>query len=237
MLRLWLHISTRWFIIFSLIFFSSLSGLVTKEKGDQLFLRNNSQIASSEKSVKGAVSQSARRAFITSQVQELTIDAKKSDSLNPTPVSAVEWGTSKQLDEHTWTIQVGQDTKNATAQEILSALNSYRQKNGRGVLAWDDKLGEYANSRASYFISLGKLDGHAGFTDYVNNQDGFHKLGFQSIGENSSYGYTLEAVHLIEWVYAGDKPHDDNQLSSNWSYVGIGVNGTATDLIFGGKKL
>jgi uncharacterized protein YkwD len=68
------------------------------------------------------------------------------------------------------------------------------------------------------------------------NNDGFGKLGFSSLGENSSYGYLLEGVHLIEWVYAGDAPHDNNQLNSEWSHVGIGVNGTATDLIFGGRK-
>jgi hypothetical protein len=43
-------------------------------------------------------------------------------------------------------------------------------------------------------------------------------------------------VHLIEWVYAGDKPHNDNQLSSKWSAVGIGISGSATDLVFGGSK-
>jgi len=117
----------------------------------------------------------------------------------------------------------------------LLALNSYRQRNGRGALAWDGKLGDFAQGRASSFNSSGKLDNHAGFTDFINNHDGFHVLGFQSLGENSSYGFTLEAVHLIETVYAGDKPHNDNQLSSNWSSVGIGVSGTATDLVFGGK--
>lgn len=230
MLRLWLHISNRWFTLFFLTFFFSLSGFITIAKGDQLFLRNYSQSVLSDKSVKGVASQSAQ-VGIASQVQVISIGTKKY-----TPVVS-EWGKSKQIDEHTWTIDVGTDQKSGSAQEILSALNSYRKKNGSGVLTWDNKLGDYAQARASSFTSMGKLDGHAGFTDYVNNHDGFHALGFQSLGENSSYGYTLEAVHLIEWVFAGDKPHNDNQLSSNWSYVGIGVSGTATDLVFGGKKL
>jgi len=52
------------------------------------------------------------------------------------------------------------------------------------------------------------------------------------LGENISYGYRLEGVHLIEWMYAGDKPHDDNQLDSKWDHVGIGVKETATCIIF-----
>lgn len=146
-----------------------------------------------------------------------------------------EWGKAKQIDQYTWTIQVKNDSRNATPREIFEALNAYRQKKGRGALAWDDKLAGFAQDRANFFTSQGKLDGHAGFREYMN-QDGFSKLGFNSLGENASFGYTLEGVHLIEWVYAGDKPHDDNQLSSEWSHVGVGVSGTATDLIFGGKR-
>ena len=40
----------------------------------------------------------------------------------------------------------------------------------------------------------------------------------------------------IEWMYAGDKPHDDNQVNNRWNYVGIGVKGLATALIFGTGK-
>jgi uncharacterized protein YkwD len=173
----------------------------------------------------------------TEQIRELAIGQKKATP-TPTqpPVVAGNWGVSKQIGEHTWTITVGKDDRNATASEIHAALNGYRQKKGVGTLAWDQKLADFAQSRASSFATNGKLDSHAGFRDFIDNQDGFSKLGFYALGENSSYGFTLEGVHLIEWVYAGDKPHDDNQLSSSWSHVGIGVSGTATNLIFGGKK-
>lgn len=148
-----------------------------------------------------------------------------------------EWGKAKQISEYGWTMNVGFDTKMATAQEILIALNSYRQRHGRNGLNWSDRLVDYANIRAKYFTSIGNLDEHVGFSEYLKNEDNLKKLGFWSVGENSSFGYQLEATHLIEWIYAGDKPHDDNQLSADWTHVGIGVDGSQTDLIFGGQPM
>lgn len=148
-----------------------------------------------------------------------------------------EWGVAKQVDEKTWSMKVKSDQSVGTAQEILQALNAYRKRHGVGELLWDTTLGNFAQGRSDGFLKNGSMDGHAGFTDYINNKDGFHKLGFMALGENSSFGYHLEAVHLIEWVYAGDAPHDNNQLNSQWTHAGIGVSGEATDLIFGGRKM
>lgn len=178
-----------------------------------------------------------------SQIKELQMGIQQNTSAkqnaNPQPAESgsEEWGKAKQLDEHTWTVKLQDDTRMSSAQELLEALNAYRQKQGRGALSWDSKLADYAQQRADFFRSQNNLDSHKGFMDYVNNQDGFTKLGFAGLGENSSIGYTMEGVHLIEWVFAADEGHNNNQLSSNWSYVGIGVNGTATDLVFGGSKL
>lgn len=149
--------------------------------------------------------------------------------------SSDPWGIAKQIGEHTWTMKVGDDERMGTPQEILEALNVYRQRYGQGTLTWDTKLAEYAQSRADYFTQLGKTDVHDGFNKYLDD-NGFEKLGFNSLGENSSYGYKLLGIHIIEWIYAADKPHNDNQLSSGWSHIGIGVNEVATDLIFGGEK-
>jgi uncharacterized protein YkwD len=230
---------SRWVIIFFAVFISYASGFVEVKADEQLFLRNIVEKQSQNVSVQGSATQSARQTFIASQIQQLAIGSKKDDSPKPVQPETKkgEWGSAQQIDEHTWTLKVGTDARNASAQEILTALNAYRQKRGKGTLAWDDKLASFSQSRAVHFTSIGNLDSHAGFSDYINNQDGFHKLGFMSLGENSSYGYTLEGVHLIEWVYAGDKPHDDNQLNSDWTHVGIGVDGVATNLVFGGKKL
>jgi uncharacterized protein YkwD len=97
-------------------------------------------------------------------------------------------------------------------------------------------LGNYAQERAKYLNSIKTVDKHVGFNDFLENQDGFNKLGFNLLGENISYGYRLNGVHTIEWMYAGDKPHNDNQLNNRWDHVGIGVDGLATCLIFGTGK-
>ena len=147
------------------------------------------------------------------------------------------WGVAKQIDDVTWRIKVGQDVQMGSPLEILIALNDYRRRYGASNLSWDSGLANYAQSRAVYFNKIKNLDGHKGFADFLNNQDGFNKLGCNQLGENASYGYKLSGVHLIEWIYAGDEPHNKNQLNSVWNYVGIGVDGTATDLIFGTGKL
>lgn len=147
------------------------------------------------------------------------------------------WGVSQQIDEHTWTIRVGEDEKLATSEEIFKALNEYRQIHGSQILSPDIKLTNYAKERAIYLNKIKTVDQHKGFSDYLENQDGFNKLGFTALGENISYGYKLNGVHVIEWMYAGDKPHDDNQLDSKWNYVGIGVDGLATCLIFGTGRM
>ncbi len=161
---------------------------------------------------------------------------KKVIVVTPTPDNE-PWGVSKQIDEVTWTMKVGDDEKMATAAEIFEALNNYRQRYGSQILTWDEKLGNYAQSRAVYLNGIKNVDKHQGFNNFVENEDGFNKLGFTMLGENISYGYKLNGVHTIEWMYAGDKPHNDNQLDNRWNFVGIGVDGLATCLIFGTGKM
>jgi uncharacterized protein YkwD len=160
---------------------------------------------------------------------------KKRPTAKPT-IDNEPWGVAKQVDEVTWTMKVGEDEKMATAGEVLKALNEYRQRYSSQVLNWDEKLGNYAQSRAKYLNSIKNVDKHEGFNKFVENEDGFNKLGFTMMGENISYGYRLNGVHVIEWMYAGDKPHNNNQLDNRWNYVGIGVDGLATCLIFGTGK-
>lgn len=161
---------------------------------------------------------------------EPTVSSRQSDEPE-------EWGVAKQIGEHTWTMKIQMDSTMATPREIFDALNEYRYKKRREKLQWDDKLAEYAHSRAQFFTSNGKLDEHAGFSEYVKSIDHVKKLGFWSVGENSSFGYRMNGLHLIEWIYAGDPPHDNNQLMTEWTHVGIGVDGHQTNLIFGGNKM
>lgn len=163
-----------------------------------------------------------------------TVKEKPIKKTTPTPVET--WGVAKQIGEHTWTIKVGEDEVMAKAKEIFEALNEYRKVQGSQVLTWDEKLSNYALDRAKYLNGIKSVDQHKGFTDYVENQNGFDKLGFTSLGENISYGYKLNGVHTIEWMYAGDEPHNKNQLDNRWNYVGIGVDGLATCVIFGTGK-
>ena len=217
-------VTSRWIVFSFLFFFLYLSG----------FIQASESVSTQERRV---VEADDKNAAVANQIVEEKIVAPQAISQRSPTNEPSEWGIAKQIDEHTWTMRVGEDNRMATAQEILAALNAYRERHGRGALIWDGTLASYASERAAFFTMQGTLDGHAGFQDYLDNQNGFEKLGFRSVGENSSYGYQLAGVHLIEWVYAGDEPHDKNQLDSQWKYVGIGVNGTATDLIFGGERL
>jgi len=147
-----------------------------------------------------------------------------------------KWGIATQVDEYTWTMNVEHDQTMASASEIVDALNVYRQTKGKTPLQFDQTLADYAQNRANFFVSQNGMDSHAGFQHFINNEDGFGKLGFFALGENSSFGYQLTATHLIEWVFAGDAPHDNNQLNPEWTHIGVGVSGVSIDIIFGGRK-
>lgn len=147
------------------------------------------------------------------------------------------WGVASQVGEHTWTMKIGEDPVMATPSDILSALNEYRRRYASQPLSLDSKLTAYAQSRADYFYQTQNIDSHAGFNHFLEEEDGFDKLGFTYLGENISFGYRLNGVHLIEWIYAGDEPHNKNQLDTKWDHVGIGVRGTATCLIFATGKM
>lgn len=163
--------------------------------------------------------------------------AKKNVAPITTPKSEEPWGVAKQIDEVTWTMKVGQDERIGTPQEIYESLNVYRQRHGKGILAWDQNLAEFAQQRAIYFDSIKNIDKHVGFKEYTNNIENLKKLGFWSVGENCNYGQRLIGVHLIEWIYAGDKPHDDNQLNPLWTHVGVGIEGLGVAIIFGADKI
>lgn len=171
------------------------------------------------------------------------IRLKLSPTLIPTAVSSGgesgdggEWGVAEQISEHTWTMRVGEDERMASPGEILMALNDYRVRAGSQPLIWDERLAGFAQERADFFESIKNVDEHKGFNDFLEQENGFSQLGFSWVGENSSFGYRLLGVHLIEWVFAGDEPHNRNQLDNKWGWVGIGVRGTAVDIIFGTGK-
>jgi uncharacterized protein YkwD len=173
----------------------------------------------------------------TVTIKVTPVPTKKPVITNNSGINSTEpWGVAKQVNDLTWTMKVGDDEKMATPKEILTALNEYRRIHGSQSLTWNEKLASFAQQRAQYLNSIKSVDQHAGFKNFLEKEDGFNKLGFTSIGENISFGYRLNGVHIIEWVYAGDKPHNDNQLNTKWDNVGIGIDGLATCLIFGTGK-
>jgi uncharacterized protein YkwD len=147
---------------------------------------------------------------------------------------STEWGKAVKVGEDSYTMKVEMDPTMATPREIFQALNDYRASKGVHSLQWSDALATFAQGGADYYNSQGSFS-HDRLKNFLEKEDGNQKLGFGGIGENGSYGYTLQAVHLIEWVFASDEGHDSNQLDSSWQSVGIGVSGTTVDIVFGGN--
>ncbi|KXK10079.1 MAG: Cysteine-rich secretory protein family protein [Microgenomates bacterium OLB23] len=173
----------------------------------------------------------------TDVTASITPQTKKRSVQLPVSGDEEEWGVAKEIEKGTYTIRVGNDAAMGTPQEVFNALNAYRATNGKSSLSWDDNLARYAQSRAEYMSSIKTTDQHAGFNYYLENDDGFNRLGFYQLGENSYYGGPLTGTHLIEWVFAKSPGHDANQKSSDWTHVGVGVSGSAVNLNFGGSKM
>ncbi len=122
-----------------------------------------------------------------------------------------------------------------SANELLAGLNSYRQQHGVSTLQWDGTLAHYAQQRADFYVSRGSIDGGAGFRTF-KAQDGPFALGFQNIGELSNYGVSDTAYGLFANYFASFASTNSVQLSAAWIYAGIGVNGTAIEVVFGQRK-
>lgn len=152
--------------------------------------------------------------------------------VTPKDPDSTPWGVIQKVGDHTYRIRVQNDPVMGTPEEILSALNTLRSRHNAQPLKTDPRLCDYAKSRAQHQNQLGQTDGHAGFIDFLENQDGFKKLGFARVGENSSYGYILSGVHLIEFVYMQSPEHNANQLDPAWDHACAGVAGLTTNLLF-----
>lgn len=150
-----------------------------------------------------------------------------------------KWGIAEKVTgtQYGWSMKIENDFTMGTAQDIFFALNSYRLKKSREKLNWNESLANFAQQRAQFLTEKGGVDDHKGFREYIRNEDYRKTLGFSRVGENTSCGYRMTGIHMIEWIFAGDSPHDDNQLSERWSTVGVGVSGTCVSLVFGSKSV
>ncbi len=124
-----------------------------------------------------------------------------------------------------------------TPRQIYDALNSYRRAKGLLTLVWDNKLANFAQSRASTFATQGG-DDHRGFDEFLQKQNGFAILGFDDVAENSAYllGSQASGERIITEYFAESKEHNANQLEATFTHVGIGVSGISVDIVFGGQK-
>ncbi len=143
------------------------------------------------------------------------------------------WGQAWRQDDGSYTLKIQEDPVMSTPRELADAINRYRETKGVGRLEWSDTLSAYAQSRAEY-MALNGSDHHAGFNNFVQNEDGYTKLGFNCLGENMSEGFRLSGTHLVEWMYAQSPGHDANQLNPIYNRIGVGISETTSVLIFGG---
>lgn len=143
-----------------------------------------------------------------------------------------EWGVVKKIDDYTYTIAVGQDERMSTKQELLDALNNYRLTHGKQPVSLNETISNYAQERALYFQKIEGTDKHEGLHYFLDNENGFEKLGCSKVGENSYYGVKLTGTHLIEWIFGQSPTHNSNQLDESWTSVGIGITDVSADIIF-----
>ena len=154
----------------------------------------------------------------------------------PAPTSIADdkpWGQAWRQDDGSYTLKIQEDAVMSEPRELADAINRYRETKGVSRLEWSDALSAYAQTRAEYIAKNGS-DHHAGFNNFIQNEDGYNKLGFNCLGENMSEGFRLSGTHLVEWMYAQSPGHDANQLNPIYSRVGVGISEKISVLIFGG---
>ena len=225
---------------FIIVVFSLLSGGVGVSQANQkepVFVRQTNKDSLSIDNVQFEIADesSVGQVSVSGITKKKSLIAKFPEPIQPKSNEVQEEQksqTNKIADEKPQEIKESNTSENV----FLKALNDYREKNGKSLLSWDERLADYAKARAESFVVLGGLDHHAGFQDFINNQDGFKKLGFSTLGENSGYGHTQDPTYIIEEAYGKSTLHNENQLNSKWSHVGIGVSGTSTNFVFGGNN-
>lgn len=146
-----------------------------------------------------------------------------------------KWGVAEKVagTQYGWSMKMENDFVMGNMIDIFNALNTYRLKKKKPKLSLSSSLSQFAQQRSQELNANGGVDEHVGFYSHIRNADNRRNLGFNRFGENTSCGYRMTGTHMIEWIFAGDVPHDENQLSERWSAVGIGVSGTCVSLVFG----
>ncbi|MEI7653172.1 MAG: hypothetical protein WCJ70_02750 [bacterium] len=166
-------------------------------------------------------------------------------SLSPTvslhtvllPTPTIPWGTTEKIAEHTYRTYVGEDPVMSTEEEFVIALNKYRALHSVQELFVGSDLCTFATMRINQLKALGKLDAHAGFKEFLANDENWKTMPrFVALGENNSFGYKQSGTHLIEWIFDADEEHRSNQLNPQWNRTCVRISDTIVEVIFGQEK-
>ena len=116
----------------------------------------------------------------------------KNPNATPVPTSAFR---REKVDEHTTMIWLHADSQMSTADELFTAMNTYRRAHNIPEVARHDTLCSIAQKRADEQQALGKIDGHAGFTKYAQGQRDFSYLTEVLFGGEQPQS----GVHVVEY--------------------------------------
>lgn len=150
---------------------------------------------------------------------------------NATPIPTSGFRREK-VDEHTTITWLPPDDKMSTSDELFTAINTYRRAQGIAEVARSDTLCTIAQKRADEQQALGKIDGHAGFAKYAQDQREFSYLTEVLFGGNQPQS----GVHIVEYGW-------DQSLTGHREAIGDrtmshgcgGVSGYFAAFIFGTK--
>lgn len=136
-----------------------------------------------------------------------------------------------------------------TNEQVLEALNAYRQSHGRVPVSEHPNLCEYAQKRVGDLIAHGGLDAHAGFAkdfeDLNNLPQSIKDYPGSSIAENLAYQYCKNmttndsfiaetGTALIEWCFdSSTAGHREAQLSPKYSKACVRSGNNMFVVIFG----
>lgn len=150
---------------------------------------------------------------------------------NATPTQASAFRREK-VDEHTTVMWLPPDDRMSTSDELFAAINSYRKAHGISEVAQNDTLCTIAQKRADEQQALGKIDGHAGFPKYAQEQRDFSYLTEVLFGGEQPQS----GVHIVE--YGWDQSltgHREAIQDRTMSHGCGGVAGYFAVFIFGTK--
>lgn len=134
-------------------------------------------------------------------------------------------------------------------QEVIDALNNYRQVHGKHTLNVHPNLCSYAEKRVQDLVAYGGLDNHQGFQkdfeDPENLPEIIKSYPGTKIGENLAHQFCRNmttgdsfvaetGVAIIEWCFdSSTKGHREAQLSSEFSNVCVRHGDGMYVVIFG----